>query len=57
MVLCYSRLMYLEFTASQTMEHFLACHQHGFECFGGVVSKIMVDSNSRSELSTADHAG
>ena len=27
MVLCYSRLMYLEFTVSQTMEHFLACHQ------------------------------
>jgi hypothetical protein len=23
MVLCYSRLMYLEFTVSQTMEHFL----------------------------------
>jgi transposase len=44
MVLCYSRLMYLEFTVSQTMEHFLACHQHAFECFGGVVSKVMVDN-------------
>ncbi|MFP3480278.1 IS21 family transposase, partial [Burkholderia sp. SIMBA_057] len=30
MVLCYSRLMYLEFTVSQTMEHFLACHEHAF---------------------------
>ena len=27
MVLCYSRMMYVEFTVSQTMEHFLACHQ------------------------------
>jgi transposase len=45
MVLCYSRLMYLEFTVSQTMEHFLACHQHAFEFFGArVPAKIMVDN-------------
>jgi len=45
MVLCYSRLMYLEFTVSQTMEHFLACHQHAFEFFGHrVPAKIMVDN-------------
>ncbi|MFQ5938088.1 MAG: IS21 family transposase [Acidiferrobacterales bacterium] len=45
MVLCYSRLMYVEFTVSQTMEHFLACHQHAFEYFGGLVpEKVMVDN-------------
>ena len=45
MVLCHSRLMYLEFTVSQTMEHFLACHQHAFEFFGNrVPAKIMVDN-------------
>ncbi|NIR29013.1 MAG: IS21 family transposase [Gammaproteobacteria bacterium] len=45
MVLCYSRLMYVEFTVSQTMEHFLASHLHAFECFGGLVpEKIMVDN-------------
>jgi transposase len=45
MVLCHSRLMYLEFTVSQTMEHFLACHQHAFEFFGArVPAKIMVDN-------------
>jgi transposase len=44
MVLCYCRLMYVEFTVSQTMEHFLACHQHAFEAFGGVPSKVMVDN-------------
>jgi transposase len=43
-VLAYSRQMYLEFTVSQTMEHFLACHQHAFAAFGGVPSKIMVDN-------------
>jgi len=44
MVLCYSRLMYVEFTVSQTMEHFLGCHQNAFECFGSVPKKIMVDN-------------
>lgn len=44
MVLCYSRLMYVEFTVSQTMEHFLACHQHAFEAFGGVPQTVMVDN-------------
>jgi len=44
MVLCYSRMMYVEFTVSQTMEHFLACHQNAFEFFGAVPQKIMVDN-------------
>jgi transposase len=44
MVLCHSRQMYLEFTVSQTMEHFLACHQNAFSFFGGVTRKIMVDN-------------
>jgi transposase len=44
MVLCYSRMLYVEFTVSQTMEHFLACHQHALEFFGGVPQKVMVDN-------------
>jgi transposase len=44
MVLCYSRMMYVEFTVSQTMEHFLACHQNAFDFFGYVPKKIMVDN-------------
>jgi transposase len=43
-VLAYSRMMYVEFTASQTMEHFLACHEHAFAAFAGVPSRIMVDN-------------
>ena len=43
MVLAFSRQMFVEFTVSQTMEHFLACHEHGFAALGGVPSKIMVD--------------
>ena len=44
MVLCYSRLMYLEFTVSQKMEFFLACHENAFAAFGGVPSRLMVDN-------------
>ena len=43
MVLCHCRMMYVECTVSQTMEHFLGCHQRAFEFFGGVPQKIMVD--------------
>jgi transposase len=44
MVLAFSRQMYVEFTLSQTMEHFLACHEHAFSAFGGVPAKVMVDN-------------
>ena len=44
MVFCYSRMMYVEFTVSQTMEHFLGCHQNAFDWFGAVPTKIMVDN-------------
>lgn len=44
MVLCYSRMMYIEFTVSQTMEHWLACHHNAFDAFGSVPQKIMVDN-------------
>jgi transposase len=44
MVLCYSRQLYVEFTVSQTMEHFLTCHQNAFAAFGGVPTRIMIDN-------------
>lgn len=45
MVLCYSRLLYVEFTLNQRMEQFLACHQNAFAFFGNrVPQKIMVDN-------------
>ena len=44
MVLCYSRMMYVEFTVSQTMEHFLGCHQNAFNFFGALPGKVMVDN-------------
>lgn len=44
MVLCHSRMMYLEFTLGQGMEQFLSCHQHAFQAFGGVPEKVMIDN-------------
>jgi transposase len=44
MVLCYSRRMYLEFTVSQEMEFFLACHENAFAAFGAVPARLMVDN-------------
>ncbi|HIC89118.1 MAG TPA: IS21 family transposase [Anaerolineae bacterium] len=44
MVLCYSRMMYVEFTVSQKMEAFLGCHQNAFNFFGAVPGKVMVDN-------------
>jgi len=36
--------MYVEFTVSQTMEHFLGCHVNAFNHFRAVPEKIMVDN-------------
>ena len=44
MVLCYSRMMYVEFTVLEKMEHFLGCHQNAFHFFGAVPGSIMVDN-------------
>jgi hypothetical protein len=37
-------MMYVEFTVSQSMEHFLGCHQNAFQFFGAVPEQIMVDN-------------
>lgn len=44
MVLCYSRMLYVEFTLSEGMEQFLTCHRHAFEFLGGVTEKVMIDN-------------
>jgi transposase len=44
MVLCHSRMMYVQFTLSQSMEHFLDCHLNAFRFFGKVPRHIMIDN-------------
>ncbi|MBK7767759.1 MAG: transposase [Sulfuritalea sp.] len=53
MVLCHSRLMYVEFTVSQTMEHFLAAHEHAFAAFGGCPARLTIDNLKSAVLSRA----
>jgi len=51
MVLGYSRMMYVEFALGQSQEHFLSCHRHAFEFFGGVPEKVMCDNCKTAVLS------
>ena len=44
MVLCHSRLLYVEFTLSESMEQFLSCHRHALEYFGAVPCRVMIDN-------------
>jgi hypothetical protein len=37
MVLCYSRLIYIEFTRSEKFEEFIRCHDNAFRSWGGLV--------------------
>ena len=37
MVLCYSRLLYIEFTRSEKFEEFIRCHENAFKYFGSSV--------------------
>jgi transposase len=37
MVLCHSRLLYIEFTRSEKFEEFIRCHENAFKYFGGLV--------------------
>jgi transposase len=47
MVLCHSRMLYVEFSLAETMEHFLAAHQHAFEFFRGVPQQVIPDYVAR----------
>ena len=52
-VLCYSRMMYVEFTLAETMEHFLAAHANAFNFFGAVPARCMVDNLKSAVLQRA----
>jgi transposase len=44
MVLCHSRMTYVQFTPAQTMEHFMDCHVNAFSYFNAVPKRVMVDN-------------
>jgi transposase len=51
MVLCHSRMTYVEFTCGEATEHFLACHQNALEFFGGTPAAILIDNLKTGVLS------
>jgi transposase len=51
MVLCYSRMLYIEFTLLERQEQFLECHQNAFLRFGGVPRRVMIDNLKSAVLS------
>ena len=53
MVLAHSRMMYAQFSFSQTMEHWLGAHRNAFEFFGGVPEMVMVDNCKTAVLTPA----
>ncbi len=44
MVLCHSRMAYVEFTCGEALEHFLNCHKNALEFFGGTPSTMLIDN-------------
>jgi hypothetical protein len=46
MVLCYSRLLYVEFSLSSQLADFLGCHQNGLRFFGGSPKAWVYDNLS-----------
>ena len=50
-VLCYSRMMYVQFTLGEAQEFWLECHKNAFEYFGGVPLKVMVDNCKTAVIS------
>ena len=50
----HSRMLYLEFTHSQTFETFARCHIHAFEAFGGVARELVYDNLATA---VAEHDG
>jgi len=51
LVLCYSRLLYLEFTSSMKLDTLIRCHQRAFEFLGGWTRALLYDNMKQVKLS------
>jgi len=56
MVLCHSRMMYVEPFFGEGMEYWLRAHRNAFEAFGGVPEQVMVD-NCKTAVLTPRRSG
>src|ERR1700675_389438 len=44
MVLCHSRMMYVQYFVAQRMEQFLSAHLNAFAAFGGCPRRMIIDN-------------
>ena len=51
MVLCHSRMIYVEFTLGEALEHFLGCHQNALEFLGATPGTVVIDNLKTGVLS------
>jgi transposase len=54
MTLCHSRMLFAEFTLSQSLDELLRCHQDAFRFFEGVPSRVLYDNMRTVVLSRAE---
>lgn len=50
MLLCFSRMLYVEFTLRMRIEELIRCHEHAFEYFGGWTHTILYDNMAQVRL-------
>ena len=53
MVLCHSRMMYVELFMGEASEHWLSAHRNAFSFFGGVPKQVTVDNCKTAVLTPA----
>ena len=52
----YSRASFVEFVSDMKVDTLIACHEHAFTAFGGVVKKVLYD-NMKTVVLERDHYG
>ena len=55
MTLAWSRHMYAEFIWDQSVATWLACHRRGFEWFGGLPTRCIIDNPKCAISKACDH--
>jgi transposase len=54
-LLCFSRMLYCEFTASMDLPVLLRCHQNAFAFFGGWTKELLYDNMKQVKLAPGPH--
>ena len=56
MVLCYSRMLYVEFTEDEKLETLMGCHLRAMQYFGGITRTVLYD-NMKTVVTGQDENG